>query len=530
MMESLYYLCRKQVKNFIVSAVRSPGKLALYLIIVLGVGASMTSRLFGGGMPQGTKADLALLHGGYLGVMLLVGLPVLLCGLKSGATFFRMSDVYLLFCAPISPRLILLYGLLKQLLASFVVMVLLLCQSSTMGQVFDMSASQTLILAVGVTVMLCTMQILAMMIYSLTNGQQRRIRLVMSILFACVSALAAVYIAVFFAEGGTKEGAVTALSSPYLEFVPLFGWLKGAVFGFVFGNYIAATTYMVLFAAVVGTAIAVFLWRDLDFYEDVLQSTERMEQVRRDKRAGKVTGSRKTRVTATGIKRGWGANVLFYKHLLQGRRKSRLFISMPSMVLTIAAAVFGIAFRIADWEEVSPNWALLIGTLVCCYMQFFFTLASDWSDELEHTTIYLLPAGAFQKLLWSVMTTIMRPFVEGVLLMAVLCAALGANPLYALLGALGYGVAGMLYIASSLLFQRWFGKTTANRGPVMFLYMLFVALLSAPGVGGTILLGTLYPQGPAVLAPLPFLAWGIAVTVGVVALCRNLLDTVEYNQ
>ena len=32
-------------------------------------------------------------------------------------------------------------------------------------------------------------------------------------------------------------------------------------------------------------------------------------------------GGGKVRVTSTGIKKGWGANVFFYKHMLEGNRK-----------------------------------------------------------------------------------------------------------------------------------------------------------------------------------------------------------------
>ena len=118
-MSALCYLSRKQIKNFIKELAHNPGKLVLYIILIAGISVSVFSRFFS---PEDEAlnfvADISFLHGGYIGAMLLIALPILLRGLKSGATFFRMSDVHFLFIAPISPKLILFYGLIKQLMAS----------------------------------------------------------------------------------------------------------------------------------------------------------------------------------------------------------------------------------------------------------------------------------------------------------------------------------------------------------------------------------------------------------------------------
>ena len=65
--------------------------------------------------------------------------------------------------------------------------------------------------------------------------------------------------------------------------------------------------------------------------------------------------------------------------------------------------------------------------------------------ELDKTPIYLIPANPFQKLIWASMTTIIRPFIEGIIMFAILCAVLQANPLLAFVCAIVYGTTGLLY-------------------------------------------------------------------------------------
>ena len=114
---------------------------------------------------------------------------------------------------------------------------------------------------------------------------------------------------------------------------------------------VSAVSYTHL--AVIGAAIAIFAVKDLDFYEDVLQSTARADQVRKNKREGKMDfGGGKVRVTSTGIKKGWGANVLFYKHMLEGKRRNRFFISTQAIFLFLINIIFVVIFRISAEGQV----------------------------------------------------------------------------------------------------------------------------------------------------------------------------------
>ena len=62
--------------------------------------------------------DARILELGYFAILAFLCVLTVWSGLKSGATFFKMSDVNLLFVSPVSPKTILAYGLIKQMGAS----------------------------------------------------------------------------------------------------------------------------------------------------------------------------------------------------------------------------------------------------------------------------------------------------------------------------------------------------------------------------------------------------------------------------
>ena len=113
-MNALLYMMRKRLKNTLLELLHHPARLIAYLFVV---GMLLLSGLTNMRAPDGphSYADIRLLEGIYLGLLLLITIPSLLIGLRSGANLFTLSDVNNLFISPMSPRKILLYGLLRQM-------------------------------------------------------------------------------------------------------------------------------------------------------------------------------------------------------------------------------------------------------------------------------------------------------------------------------------------------------------------------------------------------------------------------------
>ena len=110
-MKALLYLLRKTIQNALKELVKKPVALIPYLVIagLLIFSATMTS-----GEPAGEVRNLNAYAAIVNGVFLLIFCTSLLQGLKQGMALFSMADVNLLFTAPVNPRKILIYGVVRQ--------------------------------------------------------------------------------------------------------------------------------------------------------------------------------------------------------------------------------------------------------------------------------------------------------------------------------------------------------------------------------------------------------------------------------
>jgi hypothetical protein len=534
-MSAMFYLIRKEIKNTLLEMVRHPGRLILYLFVFALLIFSVMSPKGAGRSEQ--YADFRILHGAYIGILLLIGLPVLFNGLKNGATFFKMSDVNFLFVSPISSRRILAYGLVKQMGTSFLMMFFLLFYSATLSQLFGIVPWQMVVLVFGVALLLFTAQLITLLIYSFSNGRPGRIGSVKAVVYILLGAMAGYVLFRFFTGGSGSEALLAAISSPVLDFVPVFGWVKGLVFGIIEGSAAETAAYAVLNLVTVGGGILLFVHSNPDYYEDVLQSTESAFELRNAVKEGRSFRNRNVpertiRVTDTGIGHGWGASVFFYKHLRQHKRKSRLlFVGVSTLVMTVGNVALGSFLQqlSKDGPDRMPV-GLIMGICLAAssYVLFFFNLQGDWSMELMKPYIYLVPENPFSKLVWASLSTVMKPAVDGVVIFTVLGVFLHANPATAVLCIVLYASVGFLYVAVNVLSQRVLGQV-ANKGLLMLFYMLLLLLLFAPGA---IASGILYYTAdflPGILVGLPIAVWDVAASLGIFAVCRNLLSTVEYN-
>jgi hypothetical protein len=536
-MNALVFLVRKQIKNFFRELVHHPSKLVLYLVmaafLVLGLVA---------GQKEPAKAaqysDFRILHGIFLAWLLFLTVPTIFGSLKSGTTMFKMSDVNFLFVSPISPKSILNYGVMKQTASTlFGFIFLLFCSGSLMSN-FRISFLGVIWLVLGSVMIVVVMQVISLLAYSLSNGDAKRQNVVRIVLYVYLGALALTVLFLFQKNGGGLEAFYAAIASPYLEYFPVVGWTKGAVFGFITGDARAAAVYLLLLAAAFFLCFLLFKRSDADYYEDVLQSTETMFEARqamKEKRGATVRSGRKVRVGKTGLGGGWGASTFFYKHLCEARRRSRLvFISVSTVVMLlcdIALTYFVSSVERSDsGGAILPDHLMLIAFAADLYILFLMNAAGDWSRELTKPYIYLVPADPFRKLIWASMTSVIKPFVDGAVFFFVLCAVVHANLLTALVCFLAYGSFGLLFLSGNVLGQRTMGSM-ANRGLFMMLYMLLLLLLMAPGIGGSVAVYMTLKSGPAAfllfLSGLPMVGWNVIVSLVILFCCRNLLSDTE---
>ena len=89
-----------------------------------------------------------------------------------------------------------------------------------------------------------------------------------------------------------------------------------------------------------------------------------------------------------------------------------------------------------------------------------------------------------------------------------------------------YASFGALFTTTNVLSQRLLGQL-ANKGLILFLYVLMILILVLPGLVVGLVLGFCVEGMPLSLMGLPVAIWNLIVSAGIYGLFRNILHDME---
>ncbi len=517
-MRAILYLSAVRLKNSLLDWLRRPARLitlllfaALLLFSMLGARSSPLELR----RPQAELGALILLL--YAAVFIVS----IWQGLQAGASFYSMADVHFLFSAPISPRQVLLYGLLRQAGSSLLIGFFLLYQYSWLHSLYGVSPDWLAVILIGYGFCIFCAQLTAMALYSLTSQSERaRQGAKAALLSFCTLAALGLLPAL---SGGTKDFlplAAERLDGLPFSLFPVAGWLKGAVSGYMSGSSLQQAGFLLLSAAYVAALCVLIMKLQPDFYEDVLLAAENAQSAITAKKEGRIQESlpRHIRLGKTGISRGTGAGVFYYKQRLEDRR-SRFFMLDT---LSVFFLVFNWGMTLFQREN-GPIPLLIFST----YLQLFSTGGGRWARELLLPYVYLLPEPAAVKLFHICRESLLRAAVEAVILHLPAGLILGLSPAQ-MLGCIAFRMGfALLFLAGNILIERVLGGIH-NRTVLMMLYFLILLLFCIPGVLLAVLLYATFEN--LVLSLAVSFLFNAAVSALIAFLCRDMLSYAELNQ
>ena len=524
-MSAIPYLYLTTIKNSLKQLKKHPSKLITYLVFLALLVFVLISPNFSGGssqMPQGNMSELSAM---VFALYLFVLLPGVMRGFSSGASFFSMADVNLLFSTPISKKKILLYGMIKQLGTTLMVGFFLLFQYAWLNERYGLSVGGLLIILLGYSLTIFLAQLLAMLIYSFTSGDDvLRKKVKTAVIALVVLTVAGMLFPLLRVGTFSLAAAVEAANAPWLSFFPVAGWLRCGAAGAIAGQWLPPLLSLCAWIVATIGLVMVITKSRADFYEDVLKATEVSFTAITAAKEGKMQDASPTNVKVgrTGLGKGWGSSAFYYKHRIENRRARVFFLDMMSLTMLGVSLLFAFFMRSMDGNIIA---VFAFST----YMQFFSVATGRWAKELLFPFVYLIPDKPFRKLVMICMESIQKSVLEALLFYIPVMFLLKASPLVIFACVLARVGFGLLFIAGNVLMERVFGSLI-NKALIIILYFLMMILLAAPGVVGGVFLAMALPEALRIAAAfLVIFLWNVLISAAVVFFCRNILDYAELN-
>lgn len=523
MKSPLSYLLLTKLKNTIKTFFRSPVKIIYFVVIA----AIIVITFIGGssvdGRPGRIVRDLRELSAIITLLYSVMFVLIAYKGFSHGASMFSMTDVNMIFTAPFRQQKILFYGLFQQLWTSLLLGLFLLFQFSWLHNSYNITYGQLLVVLLGYTLTVFFAQITAMVIYAFTSADDTRKRAV-KIAFITVVGAFLVYAAVQ-CIGDTAQilqKTVETLSGAVVKLFPVSGWFGRAASGVLTGGVLDIVIGLSLAAAYLILLVCLITFGKHDFYEDVLKSSEITQSAITARKEGRVgdAAPRNVKAGKTGIRKGFGANTIYYKHKLENRRSRVMILEPMSLTFAVIMIVMSIFMKSAGIT------AIFIMTTT---MQIFSVALGRFNKELLKPYIYMIPEPPLKKMLYGLAEALPSAVTEAILVFVPIALIMGLGPAEAVFCILARVSCAFLFTTGNIVLERiWSG---ASKTFVMFLYFIVILILSLPGIVMAGFTAILFPQANLAVAALAALSiCNIPVAVLALFLCRNMLQYAELNQ
>lgn len=475
-MSSIIYLLVTSAKNSIISIIKKPSKLIIYIFLFVMIGFMIYASLL---PKQNTNSllDIYYLKGIFLGFILLFSVLTISKGMESGDTFFDMSDVNMLFVSPISPKKVLIYGVIRLAKTAFLASFFFLLQIQNLKNIFNVGFDGVLIILLTYVLCMVLTQIISLLIYSLTNGKPKRKQFVKLIGVILVLPALILFLTKYISTNNFGQSLIEVLKTPYVNLLPVAGWGATAALETISGNFINAFLYYGIIVATGVFAIVILTVSNSDYYEDVLCATETNYEKKRALSEGNINAATKTNrkiiVSNTGLS-GYGASAIFGKHMRESLRENRLFIFSPqiySMLLSVVVIIIIL--------NKQANIFIILSSI--CAMQIKMISFSRGLKELYMPYIYLIPEKSFSKILWGNAENIFRILCDAILLFAISGFYLKENILIIIMSILTYTLFSLMLISINYFSIR---LTEINISSVIMtpLFLFSVMLVMLPGI------------------------------------------------
>ncbi len=517
-MSPFVYLVTRKAKNRLKEFVRKPSQVffAMFILCVLGFTfySSAVSTPHEGFTRDKTEF-FAIVFALYTYAFFITAKN----GFINGASMFTMADVNLVFTAPLKEKRVLTFGLFQQLGKSLTLGFFILYQSSLVNNTYGLPISALFAVLIGYGAVVFAGQMVSTVIYSLTCSDDGKVIKLKGFFYGLFALFIGILLYNTYTSGISLESLVYAAREKIMYLCPVSGFVSFAVEGAIEGDITHLMAGILIFILLCLAFYFILSNIKGDFYEDVLKATQVSFSAITARKEGKAaeTAPRNVKTGKTGLKKGFGASAVTYKHKTENRRSNPLLINPVSLVMAVFSLIYCLMFS-------GENIALFV---INVYTMSMTVCIGRWAKEFTYPYIYLIPETNFKKLLYLLKADLPLLAAESIICFLPLVVLGSCSIIEGVAMTVARFTFGMLFIGVNLLLQRFSGDSEKNAF-TMIIYFLLATVFSIPSVGVAVITGMAFPFN----FEIPFIFMSILntlISLLLIYLCRNVLEYSEYN-
>ncbi|MBR5475133.1 MAG: putative ABC exporter domain-containing protein [Lachnospiraceae bacterium] len=483
-MKALWYIKKRSFINKAKRRLKKPvtyvwGALILAYIIFMIVSFSVSFKQWGLGSPEGFVVILS--------AFTLITMPTnFKAYAKRKGLVFLPADVHMVFPGPTDPKSLLIYGMGKLMISSWVMALIM-----AIGGIwwFHLSVAQVILYLIGGIVIDTLFEgSLVILVYGnddLPDWVQKIVTVAIYGMIALVVILAGY---LFFMVDHSFGAVGKMLNHPLLQCIPVLGWNIAMIRLILLGptalNVVCTVLYLVTTAVMVIAAVRMPCHGE--YYEDAMTFAEDYQVALAKSKEGKVAiVGKKTKYKKAGIVyKGTGAKAIYYRQLLEYKKK-RFFIfgwnSFLSFGIGIVLAVIG-ALGYMD-SEAAP---IAVPCIMLYIVMIFSGYVTKWEVELKNVYTFLLPDNPFRKMWYATKVEHIRNLIDGALIVVPCFLFLELSVVEALLLILLYMCMKGANLYAHMVCQGILGRLLGQFGMSMVQMLIFMLIMGIGALFGVV--------------------------------------------
>ncbi|MBU3185172.1 putative ABC exporter domain-containing protein [Clostridium estertheticum] len=519
-MKPLFYIIRKSIKNWLLQLKHEPLKLVLYILCLI----SLCFVFFVNKDTSRAKSILdPMLYSTIVGcVILIFTAPDIYSSINKGATFFRGADINFIFTAPISPQKVLIYGFIKQIYSSFIAVVFVLFQGYTLSRYSNIKSYGILVIVFGLFIMLIFTSILKILLYSTASKSVKNKTMIRNIFKGLGIVIVIAYFIELYVTMSPGKAIMSMLNSPIIPYIPVYGWVREIIMASMNGISTVFIIYTILIIALGAICCYIIYSMKLDYYEDVLASTEYKETAISASRNGEqifLKSGKKPRVRKVQYTRkGKFASAIFWRQILEYKKTGFGLINIGTVIYVVIAITVGLYGPTKDL-------AMILGGMI--YLQLISNFASKWRKDLTNQYIYMLPDHSFKKIIYATVVDNIKNLIDGTIVFLITGILFKSSIMLIILNIVAFESIGSLFIYGGILTRRLLGGGD-NIVTTGFMRIMILVGIVTPAI---ILLTVLYSSSSSfvgvVIAYTSFIAYNLIFSALIIFLGRGVFDNIE---